>query len=517
DGYTQPGAMPNTNGPFVGTNAQIKVELDGSQLTGGDGLFACGFNARLVVRGLAIFGFRNGTGINVCELVGGAGAAIEGNFVGLDAQGNALPPAQNNLFGVSVNSNPFGGSATANVTVGGTLPAQRNVISGNRDTGVRMLGFNHRILGNLIGTDPTLTQARPNARDGVDVRGGAGPFSVMIGDGTQAGLNVICGNGFRGILAATNAGPLVGSIRGNVVGCEGMPNGLGMRVEGEMTIGGDLPDERNAIGGNTLSGISLAGFRTRVAPNFLSGNGQAAVTLRAGDSGVATGRLPNDADDADAPANRGQNFPEILAYAADPDNTTITFTYRVDTAPANATYPLRIDFYKAQGDELDLLVVTDTYTAAEAQTSKSLTVSPPFGAMYPDETLVAIATDADGNSSEVTWYPVTLTVLGTDPAVTGTGGAYRVLLRAEAPVLPIVDVDVSDGVGGQCRARLEATATPGRTEGSCEMSSNAPNGSVTLSASIDVFRFAFGNAQGGNATATGTHAIQNELFANGFE
>ena len=31
DGYTQPGASPNTNGPGLGTNAVILIELDGTE------------------------------------------------------------------------------------------------------------------------------------------------------------------------------------------------------------------------------------------------------------------------------------------------------------------------------------------------------------------------------------------------------------------------------------------------------------------------------------------------------
>src|SRR6185369_13549143 len=30
DGYTQPGASPNTNGPELGTNAQLMIEIDGT-------------------------------------------------------------------------------------------------------------------------------------------------------------------------------------------------------------------------------------------------------------------------------------------------------------------------------------------------------------------------------------------------------------------------------------------------------------------------------------------------------
>src|SRR5205807_1608274 len=86
DGYTQPGASPNTNpltlgAGAVGSNAVILVELNGSSagLTS-DGLTVSAPNS--TVRGLAINRFGN-DGI----VVNGGNDVIEGNFIGTDPGG----------------------------------------------------------------------------------------------------------------------------------------------------------------------------------------------------------------------------------------------------------------------------------------------------------------------------------------------------------------------------------------------------------------------------------------------
>jgi len=83
-------------------------------------------------------------------------------------------------------------------------------------------------------------------------------------------------------------------------------------------------------------------------------------------------------------------------------------------APAvNVTFPITVDFYihdpwLQPGDEARVWVGSDTYTAAENGTYQSITVTPPAGAMVPNslgfvfEGLRATATDADGNTSELT-------------------------------------------------------------------------------------------------------------------
>ena len=83
DGYSQPGASPNSNPPELGTNAVLLIELDGS-------LASCCFGIAIntsnsIVKGLVINRFPN-KGVIVLGL-GGGGNVIEGNFIGTDVTG----------------------------------------------------------------------------------------------------------------------------------------------------------------------------------------------------------------------------------------------------------------------------------------------------------------------------------------------------------------------------------------------------------------------------------------------
>ena len=76
DGYTQAGASPNTNGPGLGINAVLMVELDGSNASG-SGLRVSGGSS--TIRGLVINRFGSGAGI---RLESNGQNVIEGNFIG---------------------------------------------------------------------------------------------------------------------------------------------------------------------------------------------------------------------------------------------------------------------------------------------------------------------------------------------------------------------------------------------------------------------------------------------------
>src|SRR5262245_54496371 len=123
DGYTQPGARPNTLAN--GDDAVLLIELNGGSTRASSGLKITAGGS--TVQGLVMNRF-DGEGI---QLTGGAGNAVQGNFIGTDATGTL---ALGNSGGVSISSN------TSNNTVGGTTPAARNVISGNARYGISISG-----------------------------------------------------------------------------------------------------------------------------------------------------------------------------------------------------------------------------------------------------------------------------------------------------------------------------------------------------------------------------------------
>ncbi len=115
DGFTQPGARPNTSTMGEPINAAYMIELDGSAAGGGTGLRI--ISAGVVVRGLVINRF-GGDGI----VVDATGVAIEGNFIGTNASGTVdLGNGANGIFIDDARQN----------TIGGPLPGARNLISGN--------------------------------------------------------------------------------------------------------------------------------------------------------------------------------------------------------------------------------------------------------------------------------------------------------------------------------------------------------------------------------------------------
>jgi hypothetical protein len=290
DGYTQPGAQPNTQA--VGDNAVILVEIN-AQSSGGNGLqFSAGPS---IVRGLSITGFQN-FGI---ELVGsGTGNTIEGNFIGLRPDGTtALAGGR----GINV--------YTANNVIGGTTPAARNVVSGSSDpasAGVFVAGNQNTVLGNYIGTDPSGMVPRSH-NVGVYVFPG---FSGTVIGGSSSGA----GNVVSGMFAAIHANSSPAQIMGNYIGIASdgrtplKNNGIGVFANGSNnTIGGMAPEAGNLIGFSGVAGVFLwpaDRINNGILSNSIYGRGPG---IKLGDDGPH----PNDNLDADEGANHLQNFPVI--------------------------------------------------------------------------------------------------------------------------------------------------------------------------------------------------------------
>ena len=241
DGYTQPGARPNTNPITAGSNANLLIEL-----TPNDPIYSSTTGLRIsagnsTVRGLAINRFQTGL-----ILEAGGGDTIAGNDLGTDPTGTK---AQGNETNVSVQS--------PNNTIGGTAPADRNVISGATSMGIYVRNFNTPdlasgtvIQGNFIGTDVTGTRALPNLI-GLQI---FGVSNATIG-GTAAGArNLISGNTLNGIELEAHGSVIQGNFIGtDVTGTTKLGNsGFGLHEDGgrNNTIGGTGAGAGNVISGN---------------------------------------------------------------------------------------------------------------------------------------------------------------------------------------------------------------------------------------------------------------------------
>ena len=187
---------------------------------------------------------------------------VEGNRIGTNAAGTAALP---NSRGISVwagESNvTIGGVST---TSGGELSGAGNLISGNANTGILLIG-SANVYGNWIGTDVTGTTALPNQSNGISFDGNN---SVIGGVGLG---NVISGNTNDGVLISNGSSGIVvhGNLIGtNAAGTSAVPNtadGVAISSYGantDNTIGGTVPGTGNVISGNSGDGVDIQGSGT---------------------------------------------------------------------------------------------------------------------------------------------------------------------------------------------------------------------------------------------------------------
>lgn len=213
------------------------------------------------IKGLIVDGARYGIVLN------GRDNTVDLNYIGVDESGGR---AQGNQIGVLVKG--------AGNTIGDASTSPANVISGNTQDGISILGpgaVANTVIGNDVGTDRAGLKAIPNVRVGVRI---AGAPSNTIGTQNRtfphprlAG-NLISGNGETGVFIS-GAHASYNDVGGNKVGTDvqgmaAIPNGAtgagkvsraGIYVSAPNNyIGGFYRVESNLISGNTGDGIVVA-------------------------------------------------------------------------------------------------------------------------------------------------------------------------------------------------------------------------------------------------------------------
>ena len=244
------GAAGNTlTGNFIGTDVAGTLAL-GNHSTGV--AISSGSGNRVGFWNVISGNFANGLFIT-----GGAvGNLVQGNVIGLSAAGtNALP---NGFNGISISG------ASLNI-IGGTVSTARNLISGNSNNGIGIYvvtDVQNTIIGNYIGTDITGTRAVSNTLVGVYVQG----CSNVIGGVTAGSGNVISGNGQEGVeLVGTNGNVTGNVVQGNWIGLDATGTnslgngdaGIAISSASANQIGGAAPGARNVISGNGNNGMVL--------------------------------------------------------------------------------------------------------------------------------------------------------------------------------------------------------------------------------------------------------------------
>jgi hypothetical protein len=343
DGYTQPGSKKNTRTSGA-INAVPKVQLDGSGAgIDADGLIIQGSSGN-TIRGLVINRFDR-SGIFLTSTDGSDNNHFEGNFIGTNAKGTA--DLGNGNAGVEIN-----GLNNGNV-VGGNLPEQRNLISGNDGDGV-FAGTDgtDTIQRNLIGTDKTglidLHNGTDNNGEGVNLGG----QNSVVKD------NIIAFNTSDGVKVKSNA----------------------------TGIGHDIGP--NSIFSNDGLGIDIVNN----ANNDLGPNGEGPNT---NDGGTA--------NDADTGPNNLQNFPTITFATTSSSTGETKIDAFLDTA-VSTQYTVR--FYSNPRDTGEgKTFLGDTTVTTNTNGTSSIndfiaTKSVPVG-----QSITATATDPAGNTSEFSGEP----------------------------------------------------------------------------------------------------------------
>ena len=454
DGFTQPGSSANTQPAGQGLNAVLQIQIDGTGAAGGACFTVAAGNDDLLVMAI------QGLVINRCPVgaidvvAGGSGAVIAGNYIGTDPAGASLPGPQG--FGVRVVN-------ALHVLIGGTLPFERNLISGNDNGVVTDTAAFLAVRGNLVGTNAAGTAALVEDFIGNGLLLDIAAFAVVGGD--EAGArNVISGVGNRAVIVS-NAdttpsviGNFIGTdvtgthviggavgietdaasplIRGNVIAGQG---NAGIRLEnssstilgnfigtdpsaalelgnagggiyvlednGDITIGGTAPGEGNVIAHNGrrlisfIGGIHVRNNRTKIRGNRIFDNRYLGIDLL---GGRADGSVTvNDPGDLDGGPNAGQNFP-IITNVVTGTGTTDVFGY-LDSTPSTS---FDIDFFAGPSCSIfpngflqGERYISSLTLVTDASGRVEFLTTVPYQ-LQPGEAMTATATDPQGKTSE---------------------------------------------------------------------------------------------------------------------
>ncbi len=329
---------------------------------------------------------------------------VAGNFIGTDVAGtHSLGIAGDGVFlaeGASFNwigVNPIGGPA---------FEDDGNVISGNGNFGVQMVSDetdDNVVAGNKIGTDVTGTVAVENVDWGVVLQEAA--YNTVGGSTAGAG-NLVSGN-IEGGVAIVGIDAIDDVVQGNLIGTDvtgtrGLGNGgNGVYVGDFGTLGDEASDATiggsNAGAGNLITDNSGAGVviqdtgsvGNQITANRIFGNTGQAIDL--GDDEIT--------DNASAPRqgpNNLQNFPVVIAtddgsYEGWLGGSTPESVFRLDFF-ANASYGPG-----GAGEAQDYLGSMEVTTDATGLVNFAVPFTAPAGLPI----ITATATDPQGNTSEV--------------------------------------------------------------------------------------------------------------------
>jgi parallel beta-helix repeat protein len=323
------------------------------------------------------------------------GSIVQGNIVGLNADGTTALP--NQWYGIEIQS--------ANNTIGGTTAAQRNIFSGNGQTGVVLFqggATGNQIQGNYIGTDITGNLDRGNVYQGIAISG-ANSNSIKG--------NIISGNNAEGV------GVFPGNnntIQGNTIGLSVAGSALTNSTWAITLINGS---SGNVVGG-TGAGQANVIYSGHPSGTVFNGGGNTVSTNNIVSSQVTT-------------SNPGSFAFSASAYSAAENAGTVTITV---TRTANTNVAASVNYATANGTALsgsDYSATSGTLSFAAGDTSKTFTVALSNDTLVEsDETVALTLSSPTAGATLVSPSTATLTIVSDDlpdrtpPKVTSSAFVY---------------------------------------------------------------------------------------------
>jgi hypothetical protein len=525
DGYTQPGASPNTLA--VGSNAALRIRLLPTAVGGVDTALRVQAND-VKIRGLVIGAYRVGIGVD-----SGALARIVGCFIGTDPSGAFA--VGNTNFGIAVVA------PAAATIIGGASPADRNVISGS-PTGISV-GLNTSgvtIRGNAIGTNAAGTAGLPNTTGvtlggSANLVGGTGPGEGnVIAYNSGEGVRVFggTGNAILGNVLVSNVGLGINIPAGPFGVDQVTPNDLGDADTGPNNVQNfpvltSVGVRVNTTVHGTLNSTPNRQFRVEVFSNSACdpsnhGEGETflgALTTTTDGSGnasffgtfllVPVGRFIT-ATATDLTTGDTSEF--SLCRGAQQTGFSV-ITHRSPTTEANeggasdAEYGLLLS--TAPSANVTVPVSISDPTEGSLVTNSTLTFTPTG---VPEQTVLVLGVDDGIDDGDVPYTVVLGAATSADPNYNGLNPADVSVTNVDnddqalqCGPRPKVNVSVARIGGGQLRATVSVTTNPGTQN---ELRSIAWTRFDTATVVVD----GIGSVQQGQTTTFATPLTQSASF-----
>ncbi len=438
---------------------------------------------------------------------------IAGNKIGTDSTGATAIPNAEGIF--------LGASST---TIGGTVAAARNIISGTSGdqpgtltepgAGINLSGAADLVEGNYIGTDVTGTAILPNL---------IGATFHLLGStigGTAAGAgNVIAGNAGDGIRLDINGGDL---IQGNFIGVNAAGTALSNGANGIfVNLPAPTTPATSALALNDTIGGTAAG-----AGNVIAHNGGAGVDL-SNQYGSITGlSIVGNSIDANSGlgidlASTGVPQPGYLFITATTTASNLITVYGVfDGTPGVAE---QVDlFASAQADasgygegQTYLGTISVTPGSSGLAGFQGRFAAPPSG----QAVITGTVTGTDGNTSEFSQtYPAVANSPLANLVLTGTTSGSSVAVNSTVTFTETVTNSGASAAAGTIFRVALPTGLVNATIASGGTSGTITNGNV---ASLSLGTIAAGGSATvtitGSASQVGTLAINPGVSSTTFD